>query len=67
MNANGKEFLLYFAKLLECDTSSRRFGFNAAPGEKWCEDAPKSTSRKSFFRFTSIRVVRGQQDLPKAV
>jgi hypothetical protein len=51
MNANGKEFLLYFAKLLECDTSSCRFGFIAALGEKRCEDAPhsKSTSRKSFF------------------
>jgi hypothetical protein len=69
MNANGKEFLLYFAKLLECDTSLCRFGFNAALDEKRCEEAPhsKSTSRKSFFRFISIRVVRGQQNLPKAV
>jgi hypothetical protein len=69
MNANEKEFLLYFAKLLECDTSSCHFGFNAALSEKRCEDAPhsKSTSRESFFRFVSIRVVRGQQNLPKAV
>jgi hypothetical protein len=69
MNANGKEFLLYVAKLLECDMSSCRFGFNAALGEKRGEDAPhsKSTLRKGFFRFVSIRVVRGQQNLPKAV
>ena len=69
MNANGKEFLLNFAKLSECDTSSCRFGFNAALGEKRCEDAlhSESTSRKSFFRFMSIHVVRGQQNLPKAV
>jgi len=59
MNTNGKEFLLYFAKFLECDTSSCRFGFNAALGEKRCEDArtQKSTSREAFSRFVSIRVV----------
>ncbi len=69
MNANGKEFLLYFAKLSECDTSSCRFGFNAVLDEKRCEDAPhsKSASCESFFRFVSIRVVRGQQNFPKAV
>jgi hypothetical protein len=69
MNANGKEFLLYFAKLSECDTSSCRFGFNAVLDEKRCEDAPysKSASCESFFRFVSIRVVRGQQNFHKAV
>ncbi len=57
MNANGKELLLCFAKLSECDTSSCRFGSNAALDEKRCEDAPhsKSTSCKTFFRFVSIR------------
>jgi hypothetical protein len=51
MNANEKEFLLYFAKLLECDTSSCRFGFNAALGEKRCEDArtQKALRAKAFF------------------
>ena len=69
MNANGKEFLLDFAKLSECDTSSCRFESNAALDEKRCEDAPhsKSTSCESLFRFVSISVVRGQQDFPKAV
>ena len=69
MNANGKEFLLYFAKLSECDTSSCRFGSNAALDEKRREDAPhsKSASRESVFRFVSIRVVRGQQNFPKEV
>ena len=43
MNANGKEFVLDFAKLSECDTSSCRFGFNAALDEKQCEDAPALT------------------------
>ena len=69
MTANGEEFLLDAGKLLECDTSSCRFGFNAAPREKRCEEGPnsKGTSRESFFRFVSIRVVRGQQSLPEAV
>ena len=69
MNANGKEFPLYFAKLSECDTSSYRFGSNAALDEKRREDAPhsKSASCESVFRFASIRVVRGQQNSPKAV
>jgi len=69
MNANGKEGLLYFAKLWECDTSSCRFGSSAALDEKRCEDAPhsKSASYESLFRFVSIRVVRGQQNFPKAV
>jgi hypothetical protein len=69
MNANGKEFLLNFAKLSECDTSSCRLGFNAALDEKRYEHAPqsKSTSCESFLRFVSISVVRGQQNFPKAV
>src|SRR4029077_9571975 len=44
MNANGKELLLYFAKLSECDTSSCRFVFNAALDEKRSEHAPRSKS-----------------------
>jgi hypothetical protein len=48
MNANGKECLLYVAKILECDTALCRFGFN-------------------FFRFVSIRVVRGHENVPKPV
>jgi hypothetical protein len=69
MNANDKELLLCFAKLSECDTSSCRFGSNAALDEKRCEDIPhsKSTSCKTFFRFVSIRVVRGHQKFPKAL
>ena len=69
MNTNGKKFLLYFAKLSECDTSLCRFEFNAALDGKRCEDAPhsKSASCESLFRFASIRVVRGQQNFPKAV
>jgi len=69
MNANRKELVLDFAKLSGCDTSSYRFGSNAALDEKRCEDAPhsKSTSCESLFRFVSIRVVRGQQDFSKAV
>jgi len=69
MNANRKEFLLNFVKLAECDTSSCRFGSNAALDEKRCEDAPhsKSASCESLFRFVSIRLVRGQQNFPKAV
>jgi hypothetical protein len=69
MNANRKELVLDFAKLSGCDTSSYRFGCNAALDEKRCEDAPhpKSTSCKSLFRFVSIRVVRGQQNFSKAV
>ena len=69
MNANGKEFLLYLAKLSECDTSSCRFEFNAALDETRCKYAPhsKGASSESFFRFVSIRVVRGRQNFPKAV
>ncbi len=68
MNANGKEVLLYLAKLWECDTSSCRFRSNAAAAEKRCEDAPhsKSALRESVFRFVSTRVVREQQDFLKA-
>ena len=56
MNANRKELVLDFAKLSECDTSSYRFGFNAALDEKRCEGAPhsKSTSCESLFRFVSF-------------
>jgi hypothetical protein len=69
MTANGKELLLYFAKLSECDTSSCRFAFNAALDEKRSEDVPasKSTACESVLRFVSIGVVRGQQNFPKAV
>jgi hypothetical protein len=69
MNANRKELVLDFAKLSGCDTSSYRFGSNAALDEKRCEDAPhsRSTSCESLFRFVSIRVVRGQQNFSKAV
>jgi hypothetical protein len=68
MNANRKEFLLYFAKLCECDTSSCRLGSNAAMGEKRCEDDrhSESVSCESFFRFVSIRVIRGQKNLLRA-
>jgi hypothetical protein len=38
-----KDVLLDFAKLLECDTSSCRFGLGGAT-EKRCEDAPHSQS-----------------------
>jgi hypothetical protein len=34
----------HFAKLLECDTPSRRFGSTAHNAEKRCEDAPHSQS-----------------------
>ena len=69
MSANGKELLLYFAKLSECDTSSCRFECNAVLDEKRYEDAPhsKSTACESVLRFVSISVVRGQQNFPKAV
>jgi hypothetical protein len=69
MNANGKELVLDFAKLSECDTSSCRFGFNAALNEKRYEDAAHSriTACESVLRFVSISVVRGQQSFPKAV
>jgi hypothetical protein len=63
MNANGKECLLNFAKLLECDTSSCRFASNAAPGEKAVRGRP--ALRKHFMRnvssFVLISVIRGQQ------
>ena len=42
MNANGKELVLDFAKLSECDTSSCRFGFYAALDKKRYEDARQS-------------------------
>ena len=50
MKANGKKFVLSFAKLLECDTSSCRFGADAAMDKKRGEDAPhsESTSCRSF-------------------
>jgi len=69
MNANGKELVLDFAKLSECDTPSCRFEFNAALDKKRCEDAAHSKSSlcETFLRFVSISVVRGQQNFPKAV
>ena len=61
MTANGKEFLLNFAKLSECDTSSCRFRARRLGTKKRCEDAPhsKSTSCETFPRFLIIRVIRG--------
>jgi len=69
MNANGKEFLLYFAKLSECDTSSCRFRPSAALDEKRCVEAAhsKSASCESVFRFVSVVVLRGQQNFPKGI
>ena len=69
MNANVKEFLLYFAKLSECDTSSCRLGFNAALDEKQYEDARQSKKHivRQLSSFVSISVVRGQQNFPEAV
>ena len=68
MNANGKEFLLNLAKLSECDTSSCRFGSNAALDEKRCEDAPhsKGASCESLFRFVSIRVDSWATEFPQS-
>ena len=68
MNANGKEFVLYFAKLSECDTSSCRFGFNAALDEKQCEDAAHSKALRA--KAFSIRVnpcSSWATEFPKAV
>jgi len=69
MNANGKELVLDFAKLSECDTSSCRFEFYAALDKKGYEDVrqSKGASCESFLRFVLISVVRGQQNFPKAV
>jgi hypothetical protein len=54
MNANGKEFLLYFAKLSECDTSPCRFGFYAALDEKRYEDARQSKVHRAKAFFVSF-------------
>jgi hypothetical protein len=66
MNANGKEFLLYFAKLWECDTSSCRFGQSRGAGQK----ALRGRSQKLFVRnparFVLIGVIGGKQNLPTA-
>jgi hypothetical protein len=53
MNANGKEFLPHFAKLLECDTSSCRFPIQCGDKRSRPEDAPhsESTSCESIFRL----------------
>ena len=70
MNANGKEFLLYIAKVSEGDASSScRFESNTALDEKRCENSPQSKSImcESVFRFVSIHVVRGQPNFAKAV
>ena len=55
MTANGKELLLYFAKLSECDTSSCRFAFNAALDEKRSEDVP-ALQKHCVRKRSSIRV-----------
>ena len=57
MNANGKEFLLYFAKLSECDTSPCRFGFYAALDEKRYEDARQSKVHRAKACFLSFELV----------
>jgi hypothetical protein len=51
MNANGKELVLDFAKLSECDTSSCRLEFNAALDEKRYEGSAdkKACHAKAFF------------------
>jgi hypothetical protein len=69
MNANGKEFLLYFAKLLECDTSACRFGPPRGAGQKATRGRPALQKHfvRNLARFVLIRVIRGQQNLPKAV
>ena len=55
MNANGKELVLDFAKLSECDTSSCRLGFNAALDEKRYED-PRQSKKHIVRKLSSFRV-----------
>ena len=51
MNANGKELVLDFAKLSECDTSSCRFEFYAALDKKGTRmpGSQKVHRAKAFF------------------
>ena len=56
MNANGKELVLDFAKLSECDTSSCRFECNAALDKKRTR-TPRTTKAlraKAFFDSSQL-------------
>ena len=56
MNANGKELVLDFSKLSECDTSSCSFECNAALDKKRYEDArtTKALRAKAFFDSSQL-------------
>ena len=69
MNANVKEILLYFGKLWECDTSACRFGPPRGAGQKAVRGRPALQKHfvRNLARFVLIRLIRGQQNLPRAL